>query len=161
MNYASSIAFEGSTEKAFDLATVALTSLGFRISIRDRSALDLTGPGLNSSRQSAVLGASRLQFIRGSHELSVTAELGGVERMRRFLLFFPMGLSIGLCVVLSVVFSFVMSDHLWIIPLLAITVAEVLLWLVLAPIIVRSIHARTCQAIDALLNNMVQTGNAV
>jgi hypothetical protein len=42
---------------------------------------------------------------------------------------------------------------------IAVTVINALVWLILGPIMARSLHSRTCQALDALLNNMAITGN--
>src|SRR5262249_35912414 len=155
MHYASTVAFEGDTAKAYDLAAVALTAIGFRIAARDGSSLDMIGPGLNSTRQSALLGATRIQVTPSAHELSVDAALGGAERLARFVTLFPVGLSLFLCAVFFIVFSLVFDHRSWVVPVLAVTGANALLWLFLAPMLARSIRARTCRAIDALLNNMV------
>jgi hypothetical protein len=159
MTYTKTISFEGKTAKAFDLAVAALTSLGFRMTSRDRSALDLTGPGMMSTRQSALLGASRIQVIRGARELSIEAELGGVKSMTRFVTLFPIGLSLFLCVLFFVVFSFVFDHRAWVVPVAAVTGANALLWLLLAPLLTRHVHARTCRGLDVLLDNMASAGN--
>lgn len=77
-------------------ALVALTNNGFAIVKRDGKSVDLTGPGLNSTRQNPLLGASRIHLELHGHELSLEAELGGVETMRRFLMRFPFMLGLGL-----------------------------------------------------------------
>lgn len=160
MQYASTVPFEGDTARAFDLANAALTSLGFRISSRSESSLELTGPGMTSTRQSALMGATRLRITRGSHDLSIEAELGGVQTMSRFVTLFPIGLSLFLCVLMLVQFS-VLSDHRGgVVPVIAITGLTALPWLFLGPLMARHVHARTCRAIDALLNNMASAGNA-
>lgn len=68
MQYASTVPFEGDTAKAFDLANAALTSLGFRISSRSELSLELIGPGMTSTRQSPLVGASRLRITRSARE---------------------------------------------------------------------------------------------
>jgi hypothetical protein len=161
MEYASAVAFEGDTAKAFDLAAAALTSLGFRIVARDSSSLDLMGPGMTNTRQSPLLGASRIRVSRSAHELWLKAELGGAERMKRFLTLFPVGLSLFLCVLFFVLFSFVFDHRAWVVPVVAVTGANALLWLLLAPLLARQVHARTCRGLDALLNNTAGAGKAV
>jgi hypothetical protein len=159
MTYTQTISFDGNTAKAFDLAAAALTSIGFRLTSRDGSSLEMIGPGMTSTRQSTLLGASRIQVIRGGHELSVEAELGGVKRMTRFVTLFPIGLSLFLGVLFFVVFSFVFDHRAWLVPVVAVTGANALLWLFLAPVLARHVHTRTCRGIDALLSNMASAGN--
>lgn len=160
MDYTNSVSFEGSTEKAFDLAATALTSIGFRITTRDRSSLDLAGPGMSSTRQSALLGASRIRITHGGNTLSMEAELGGVTRVKRFMTLFPIGLAFLLAIVLSLVFSWVFDHYLWLVPVVAVSGANALLWLVVGPMMARTIYARTRQGLDALLSNMAMTGNS-
>jgi hypothetical protein len=159
MTYTNTISFEGNTAKAFDLAAAALTSLGFRMTARDNASLEMIGPGMTSTRQSALMGASRIQIIRGAHELSIEADLGGVKGMTRFVTFFPIGLCLFLGVLLSVVFSILFDHRAWVLPVVVATGANALLWLILAPMLARHIHARTCRGLDALLNNMASAGH--
>jgi hypothetical protein len=158
MQYVTTVPFDGNTAKAFDLALSALTPLGFQAVTRDALSLELVGPGMNSTRQSALLGASRIQITRSGRELAIEAELGGVEWMGRFLVLFPIGLCLFLAVLFFVVFSLLFNNRLWVIPVVAVTGGNALLWLFLAPYLTRVIKARTCRGIDALLNNMALTG---
>jgi hypothetical protein len=158
MHYSAEIAFEGDTAKALDLGAAALTSIGFRMIARDGSSLEMVGPSMTSTRQSALVGASRIWIIRGVDQLSIEAELGGVRRMSRFVTFFPVSLSVILCVVFYVVFSLVFDNRAWEIPVLVVTGANVVLWLFLAPVLARYVQARTCRGIDTLLENMAVTG---
>jgi hypothetical protein len=160
IDYASTVPFEGNTAKAFDLASAALTTIGFRIQSRDGSSLELTGPGMGSTRQSALLGASRIRIDRGAHELSITAELGGVRRMARFLILFPLGLCLFLAILFFVLFSLLLGRSGWVVPVVVATGGNALLWMVLAPLVARHLRARTCRGIDTLLNNMAVAGNA-
>ena len=158
MDYTTAVPFDGKTAAAFDLAAAALTSLGFRIVARDDSSLDASGPGMTSTREGALLGASRIRVTRKPRELAVDAELGGVRRMKRFLAVFPAGLSLGLLAVFFVVFGLVFDHRGWVVPVVAATVGNALLWLILAPVMARHVRARTCRGIDTLLNNMALAG---
>jgi hypothetical protein len=158
MHYSTAVAFEGDTAKAFDLAAAALTSLGFRTIARDGSSLEMVGPPMTSNRQSALIGASRISVVHGADELSIEAELGGVQRMSRFVTYFPAGLCLFLCATFYVVFGLVLDHRGWEIPVLAATGGNVMLWLILAPLITRHMRGRTCRGIDALLENMAIAG---
>ena len=62
MQYSATVPFRGDVGKAFDLAVASLTALGFRITAKDRAALEFAGPGMAGSRQSALLGATHLRI---------------------------------------------------------------------------------------------------
>ncbi|MCI0642860.1 MAG: hypothetical protein L0Y72_09380 [Gemmataceae bacterium] len=159
MHYKKTAPFDGNAAKAFDLATAALTSLGFRTVARSNAMLEVEGPGMMSSRQSALLGASRIKISHGNRQLDLEAELGGVRRLARFVTWFPLGLSLALAVILSVVFSMTQNkEDTWIFPVAAVACGNAAIWLVAGPLMVRHIHRRTCRDIDTLLQNMVQMG---
>lgn len=84
------------TEDVLQAALLTLTNNGFAIVKRDGKSADLTGPGLNSTIHNPLLGASRIHLELHGHKLSLDAELGGVETMRRFLMRFPFMLGLGL-----------------------------------------------------------------
>lgn len=159
MHYTAEIPFEGDTAKALDLAAAALTSIGFRMIARDGSSLEMTGPSTTSTRQSPLTGASRIQATHSGGELSIEAELGGVQRISRFVTFFPLGLCVAMGVGFFVLFSLIFDDRKWEIPVLAIMGGNALLWLFLGPLIARHMRTRTCRGIDALLENMAVAGN--
>jgi hypothetical protein len=158
MQYASSLPFRGDTESAFRLAESALTATGFRLTERAPESMELVGPGMNSTRQSALVGASRVRVRRGDATLELEAELGGAERMSRFVTLFPIGLVLFLGVVLSAVFLIVFGAGMWIAPVAAVVGVNAGLWLFLGPAMARGIRARTERALDALLANMAVVG---
>jgi hypothetical protein len=160
MKYAASLPFRGDTGKAFGLAESALTAIGFRLTERTAGSVELVGPGMNNSRESALVGASRIRIVGGSGELAVEADLGGVERMARFVTLFPPGLCLALGVLLSVVFSAIHGPGAWVIAVAAATAGAALPWLLLGPWMARRIRARTCRGLDALLANMVVVGES-
>ena len=158
MQDAVSAAFSGDPEKAFGLAESALTGIGFRIGERTARSVEFIGPGMKSTRQSALLGASRI-VVRSSHgELALEADLGGVASMSRFVLLFPIGLVLCLGAVLSAVYAVQFGPGMWIGGLAAIIGVNTVVWLVLGPLMARSIRLRTCRALDALLANMASVG---
>jgi hypothetical protein len=160
MQYAASLPFRGDTDKAFRLAESALTAVGFRLTERTAASVEMVGPGMNSSRESALAGASRIRLVTGRGELAVEADLGGVARLSRFVTLFPLGLCLFLAAVLSAVFAVVFGPGNWVIAVAAATGGVALLWLLLGPLLARGIRARTCRGLDALLANMVAVGES-
>jgi hypothetical protein len=151
MQYSSSIPFEGDSGRAFDLALAALTGVGFRAVLRDDARLELVGPGMNSTRESPLAGASFIRLRRGVRELTLEAELGGTERMARFVTWFPIGLSVMLAAVLMIVFRQVMPNGLWQTPVMMVAGGNMLLWMILSPWMARRIYLRTCRGLESLL----------
>lgn len=160
MKYAASLPFRGDVDKAFGLAESALTALGFRLTERTPASIEMVGPGMNSSRQSALVGASRIRISGSRSELALEADLGGVARMSRFVMLFPIGLVLCLGVVLCVVFSALLGPGNWIFAVAGAAGGNAVLWLLLGPLVARGIRARTCSGLDSLLANMVVVGEA-
>jgi hypothetical protein len=160
MQYASSLPFSGNVDKAFSLAESALTGIGFRITERTAASLEMVGPGMNSSRDSPLVGASRIHIRGGRGKIAVEADLGGVQRMSRFVTLFPLGLCLTLFILLALVFSALSGPENSIVNAATATGGIALLWLLLGPLISRWIRARTCRGLDALLANMVAVGKA-
>lgn len=160
MQYRSSLPFHGDPVEAFGLAETALTALGFRITERSPSSVRFDGPGMHSTRQSPLLGASRLRLVVGPNEIAMDAELGGAARMARFVRLFPIGLIAGIGILLSVVFFLVFGPGIWITVVGGALSANAALWLFLAPLMARGIRTRTERALDTLLANLVSVGNS-
>lgn len=158
MQYAVSVPFSGDTDKAFGLAESALTGIGFRITERTAGSVEMVGPGMNSTRQSALAGASRIHISYRRGELALEADLDGVERMSRFVKLFPFGLCLFLAVLFSVVFGTLFGPGVWILIVAGVLGGNALLWFFLGPWMARSIRTRTCRGLDTLLANMVAVG---
>jgi hypothetical protein len=158
MQYAASLPFGGNTDKALGLAESTLTAVGFRLTERTADSMEWAGPGMHSTRQSALVGASRIRVLDGRGKLAIEADLGGVARMSRFVRLFPVGLALFLGGVLSVVFSLVHGPGTWLAVVAAVVGGNAVLWWLLAPLMARGIRARTCRELDTLLANMVAVG---
>ncbi len=157
MRYDKTVPFDGDAVRAFEVAVAVLTGLGFRLVERSPTAIEFSGPGMNSSRESGLMGATRIRIAGRTRELALEAELGGVLRMAKFVRYFPLALSLGLFLVLAVVFWATMRHPMgdwWIWPLGGALAINVVLWMFLGPMMSRMIERRTRQALDALLNNM-------
>ena len=167
MEYALSRPFRGDREKSLDLAVTALGAIGFRLDERTGNSARLTGPGMNSTRESPLLGASRLDITARNGELALAAELGGVERMVRFVRIFPLalcgGLSLLFLAVFGVGFTFALGRQVPLGMLLVIGAIPLLngvIWALIAPWMARGIQRRTCRGLETLLASMVTAGEA-
>jgi hypothetical protein len=160
MQYTASTPFTGDADKALRLAESSLAAVGFQLTARTPTSLEAIGPGMNNSRESALVGASHIVIHHGRGELTLDAELGGAERLGRFAKLFPLGLVLVMAVVLSVVFLFVFGPGSWIISVGAATGLFALPWLVVGPLMAGSIHRRTCRGLDAFLASMVLSGES-
>lgn len=146
-------------QQVLQSALVLLTTSGFAIVDRRENRVDLEGPGLHSSRQNPILGASRIQLRIVDQQMSLEAELGGVESMRRFLMIFPFALGLGL----GLAFAFLGAIG-WMPPLgvglgvdwvlrIGMGMLPVLPWLVISPLLANAIKSRTERALDVLVRN--------
>jgi hypothetical protein len=142
------------------LAVSALTGIGFRLTDRTAGSMEMVGPGMNSSRESALVGASRIRLVGGGGELALDADLGGVARLSRFVMLFPISLALCMGVLFALVFSIQFGLGLWILAVAAAVGGYAALWFVLGPMMARSFRTRTCRGLDALLANMVAVGEA-
>ncbi len=160
MQYTASLSFSGNTEKAFGLAEFALTAIGFRLTQRTAESLEMVGPGMNSTRESALVGASRIHILSNPSALAIEADLGGVERMSRFVTLFPLGLALLLAILFAILFGTLFNTGPWLFTIVAVTGINAVVWLLVGPWMARRIRARTCRGLDALLANMVAVGQA-
>jgi len=156
--YTSSVPFKGDAAKVFDWALGVLTPLGFQTVERKESSLEVVGSGMRIPRQNPLAGASRIQLSHDDDELTVTAELGGVERVTRFLAVFPQVVLQILALVFIVVFGLVLRMEGWALPAAIVVGGNAILWLILAPLIGRAFRKRTCEGLDALVQNMATIG---
>jgi hypothetical protein len=111
------------------------------------------------------LGASKIDLRIDDNTLHVHAELGGVDSMRRFLMWFPflLGLGMGLlfCVggllfgrQFDVGFGMPWAqDWQWMLVAIGGAMLPVAPWLVLSPLIARMIRSRTHRALETLAGN--------
>ena len=155
-----------SSEDALKLAVSVLMRNGFRIVELDASSASLTGPGLNSTRQNPLLGATSIQLQADSRQLVAHAELGGVDRMRKFLFTFPPLLGMGLGLLMGIIGGLTFGKQFgigfgvpfaqgwwWMVTAMVMCLLPVSPWLVLSPIMSNMIRKRTECAIESLIHN--------
>ena len=158
MEYSKTVPFTGKAAKALEVARATLLPHGFQIVASTDNELRVTGPGINSTRENPLKGITEASIVirPSAPAIEMTAKLGGVEKMKKFLTFFPLGMAIFFLIVFVVLALSLPALRLpvfFLIPLLTLSP-----WLFLTPWISRVIGGRTVQAIDTLLNNMVVLG---
>ena len=138
--------FQGNAEAALDLARTALVSQGFEILEDSGAELRAQGPGMHSNRQSPLLGVTEFSFRVGSSTLAISATLGGVARMRTFVMLFPplLGVAVSLPSILAG------TGNPWHLPLWVVP------WLVISPLLASAIERSTVRAVDGLARGMTQ-----
>ncbi len=151
--YEDFVPYTGEGERAFNVALQTLLPLGFLVESQGSSHLIVTNQHYNSTKQSALLGISRAEFSLGHSALTVKAELGGVERMQKFLLFILLGLGSFDVLLFTGLWYFIpeLHGHIWFvfIPLLAL-----IPWAFIAPHMTKWIRQRTLDALRTLLASM-------
>lgn len=144
-----------------------LTTNGFAVSEKNSLAIEFRGPGMNSTRQNPILGATRIRISTDTDRLVLDAELGGVERMKRFLTVFPASMAVGFAIFFGIgmgiwsgqIFGvgfgvpFLQGWH-WTLAIVPIAVLPLCPWLILSPMMTRALAAKTSRALDTLLTNI-------
>lgn len=165
-DYSQSISLSGDKTLALQAAMAILTSQGFAIVSREKSCVEFRGSVMNSTRQPPITGASAIQVSVAQGQLALNAELGGVTRMRRFLIWFPPGLAAVLSLTLAAV-GLGMGQAFGVgfgAPIAAgwnfatfgalACLLAVSPWIVISPLLIRSMRARTLKALDDCLANI-------
>ena len=139
--------FSGDPETALQVASTALIAQGFEITEKSADELRATGPGLSSTKQPALCGASEIVLRARKPTIVVQAQLGGVQSMKRFVWFFPPLLALSL----MAIFAVVGMPFSWT-PLLAVAP-----WFIIAPVFSTMLERRARNALDSLARSMAQT----
>lgn len=158
MEYSKTVPFTGKAAKALEVARTTFLPQGFQLVASTDYELRVTGPGLNSTRENPLKGITEASIIirPSASAIEMRATLGGVEKMKKFLTFFPLGMALLFLIVFGVLalsLPEMRRPIFFLTPLLALSP-----WLFLSPWMSRMIGKRTMQAIDTLLNNMVMLG---
>ena len=160
------------SDSILDSAVQTLTNNGFAIVDRSEDSVTLHGPGLNSTRQNPLLGATRIKLALNGKTLDADAELGGVQRMQRFLSRLPFLLGLGLGLFFGVGGGILFGQLFgvgfgvpwaqgsqWLLFAICVSMLPVAPWLFISPLMSRSIQKRTEDAITTLVRNATFTTN--
>lgn len=138
--------FDGDPREALELARAALLAQGFEVVSESESEMHASGPGMQSTQQSPLVGISEVRFSVGPSTLAATATLGAVAKMTTFLYLFPPALALVLAVILA--FAGMAGwwfSLLWVAP-----------WIVIAPFMATALERRTTNAVDGLVRSMAR-----
>lgn len=148
MHYKNSTNFKTDPSEMRKFIVSTFSQLGFRIDDKGQQELELTGPGLRNTRQSPLLGFSKLNIQLTSHAIHVTGELGGVGWMRNFLILFIGGMLLFFVVLFGILFRNNLNFDIWIVIL------PFAPWPLLIPWISRRMEKLSRTAMDNLLHNL-------
>ena len=137
-SYSFSTPFTGNSGDALDVARIALLSLGFELLKDADEELEASGPGMHSNQQPDLLGATHIHFKVNESDINVNATLGGVDKMKKFILYFPPGLLASLWLM-----GFVLGD-----PMPAAVLLLVIPWIFIANFIGKTFEKTTSNAIE-------------
>ena len=155
MDYEKTMPFSGNMEKALEVARNVFIQHNFQIVRGSDSEVELTGPGMLSSRQNPLVGISRVCIRRTSGELSIEAEFGGIRKLTKYLVFFIVGMAIFFLVVFGIIFSRQGQPAN---KIILIALAPFIPWPVIIPLMAIWMKSRTSKALDTLVKNMIALG---
>ena len=155
MIHTHSLDFRGDLAAAFAVAISTLTACGFNLVSKTSRSLEFTGPGMNNTRESPLLGASRIKITGGAGRIELEAELGGGRRIVVVL-----GVVAVIFVIQAVVFGlhFLKSSPAVDLSRVAPIAIPLLIGVLAGPLGFRFLRQRTIRALNTLLNNMVMSG---
>lgn len=155
-------------ERTFANALQVLEAVGFRILSCDKRQAELQGPGLNSTKQNPLLGATSIHLRCTENRILLDANLGGVATMERFLKWFPLGLGLLLGTLFAFVGGFGFGRGFgipfgvpwaqglnWIVVAYLFALLPISPWIFISPWMIRMIRNRTKSALETLLHNAV------
>lgn len=152
--YEAEAALRRSPEDAIAAAEATLAAVGFRITDRPRDGLLAESPGYTATRQNALLAAGRVELSAGGRTLRAAADMAGAAWMRRFLLWFPLGLGLFLSAVLSGTFFLLGARVKGFLPMaVGIPLLTVLPWAFIGPVMSRAVRRKAEAAVETLVSN--------
>jgi len=157
VTYSTSVTYSGSAKRALAIAQNALIAANFQITSKTDYELHAVGRGITSTRQDPLKAATDITIILRNASIEVNAVLGGVDRMKKFLRILPLSMALFFLLVFGTIAFFVPDFRRWWIFLIPVAVLSP--WLILGPIIARSVRAQAEGAINSLLGNMVTLGS--
>jgi hypothetical protein len=156
------------TERTFSNAVLVLEAVGFKILSCDKQHAELQGPGMSSTKQNPLLGATAIQLRCSRNTIKLDARLGGVATMERFLKWFPLGLGITLGTLFAFVGGFGFGKAFgipfgvpwaqglnWILVAYTLALLPITPWFFISPWMIGIIRQRTTESLKTLLHNAV------
>jgi len=151
MDYIGKVTIQGDGRRFLDKAQSIFMQEGYVVSSISGHRFEASGGNPLQNNKNPIHGVSRAIFLVSPGTLTVEAELGGVRKLRNYLLIFLPGLGLFLAVVFSLVGMF--ADGPWYMPFV-VAFAPLSPWVILVPILVYAYRRRTIRAIDTMLKNL-------
>ncbi|MHC4498449.1 MAG: hypothetical protein ACYS21_04975 [Planctomycetota bacterium] len=139
------------SEKAVGAAANVFIQHSFRITQKSQTAVELTGPGMISSRQDPLVGISKIHISQSSGSLSVEAQFDSIRKLIKYIAVFIVGMAVFFIVLFGVLFT---RQGQPIGRIVLISLAPLAPWPVLLPLIMMWLKSRTTRALDVLLSNI-------
>jgi hypothetical protein len=149
MEYQNSKHVSGEASAAGKRIVDSLVGQGFRIVVQNREAVELAGPGMSSSQQNPLVGASKVTIRSLGREVTIEADFAAVRQLIRTL-----GVVIfSMAILFLVLFGFVIPIEppvlRYILPVLPLAP-----WPFLLPWMGWLLRRRTARAFDVLLESV-------
>ena len=139
------------SEKAVGAAANVFIQHSFRIVEKSKTGVELTGPGMISSRQNPLTGISTIRISQSNGSLSVEAQFGSIRRLIKYLAIFIVGMAVFFVILFGIVFT---RQGQPMGTVVLISLAPLAPWPVLLPVIMIWLKSRTSRALDVLLSNI-------
>lgn len=144
---------DGEVNDAVRRAVDMLAMTGFTIQSRQPGAARLTGPGLNSTKQNPLLGASAIELRSDRGKLVLDADLGGSRFLGLFAKWFPPALALMISVFFLVLVALGAMPTSALVPVAIVAGLQLVIWAIIGPRIGRRVKRRTVEALDNLVHN--------
>ncbi len=155
MDYEKTMPFSGNMEKALEVAKNVFIQHNFQIVRDSDSEVELTGPGMLSSRQNPLVGISRVCIRGTSGNISIEAEFGGIRKLTKYLVLFIVGMAIFFLVFFGIILP---KQGQPADKIILISLAPFIPWPVIIPLMAMWMKSRTAKSLDILTNNMIALG---
>ncbi|GMV90747.1 MAG: hypothetical protein AMXMBFR82_05250 [Candidatus Hydrogenedentota bacterium] len=151
MDYKKTVPITGDGRKVLDQARNTFIQQGFDVSPVSGHQFEARGEKLLRNNHNPFHGVSRADFMIAGGMLTVDAALGGVRRLRNFLIVFPPALALAIAVIFSLLGEF--AGQPWYVPFL-LALAPVVPWIFIAPLMTYSFQRKVIRTLDSLLENL-------
>lgn len=151
-NYIASRNFSGKTQAAISSIETTLLPNNFKVTKATPTAIELKGPGLRSSKENPIRGASEIKIEVRNGKLHLEAALCGIRFLAIFIVAFPL-LLMGVLSFLPVILAG--GDFGEFNPAILLIMSP---WVFISPMAIVWMRKRAIRALDDMLDNAVVLG---
>ncbi len=151
MDYSGKIPIRGDGRKLLEQARFVFMQEGYSVSAIAGQRFETSGGHPLRKNLNPIHGVSRAVFMVSPGTLTLEADLGGVRKVRNFMLVFLPSLGLGLTAIFLIVGTFA---HWPPVLSLVFPLAPLAPWIVLVPTLLYIFRRQTIQALDTLLRNL-------